>query len=159
MRKTDDEEALACLPPDLLAAIEARWGTLQPSRAQVEALIATARGGIPIAATDDPPTREAMRAAVFAVADAVMTEARRRAKRDLAEAEGARSGGVARRDALHAQTATRDAVIRREWARHPHAATKAQRALVVRRALKERAKAEGWELPGSRQMIRIGEGG
>lgn len=159
MKKTDDEEALSCLPPNLRAMIEARWGKLQPSRAQVEALIAAARGGIPIAATEDPLTREAMRAAVFAVADAMMPEARRRGTRDLAEAEGARSGGVARRDALHALTATRDAAIREEWARHPHAATKADRVVAVRRALKERVKAEGWQLPGSKQMIRIGEGG
>jgi hypothetical protein len=66
--------------------------------------------------------------------------------------KGGRASGVVRR----AKKAERNAAIRTEWLKTSPDLRPSERARMVRRELKEKAKQHGWYLPDARQIARIG---
>lgn len=152
------DELLADLPPDVAHLITTRWSSVPPGPATYWVACQIARnfavGVTPQAlALADVAMQMARQAARLEI-DAVNSWQRDYENTHIARQRAEKSGAV-RRD----RTAERDAAIRAAWQERQNIASKNRRAQLVIIALRTRALAERWRMPGTKQVILIAERG
>ncbi len=149
---------MAVIPQALREAMEARGWPPLSNKEDVDALILVAKVAKPLATETDPAALELARRVAFPLADEVMATAHKQGQEAAGHHAVAMERAALSADARKAANADRDAAIRDAWDRCLADKPKGTRAEWVRKALRKKAAAVGWNLPGVRQIIRISEG-